>query len=56
MFKNLSGSKTYIVAIAGIIYAISGFVWGAIDAQTAMGIIWAAAGLSGLRGGIASLK
>ena len=56
MFKNLSGSKTYIVAVAGIIYAISGFIWGGLDAQTAMAVIWTAAGLAGLRSGIAGIK
>lgn len=32
----LSGKKTYIIGIAGLVYAILGFVLGHIDGKTAV--------------------
>lgn len=40
--NKLSGSKTYIVAAAGILGAVGAWVSGAIQPEEAVKIIWAA--------------
>lgn len=50
----LSGYKTYIVAVAMIVYALSGLYIHAMDQQTAALYIFNALGFSGIRAGITS--
>jgi len=52
---KLNGKKTYIVAVLTIIYAVTGAAIGKIDWNTAVGIILAALGMSGLRHGISKV-
>ena len=47
--KLLPGNKTYVVAILGIIYAVSGLLTGNLDQSTAVQLIVTALGLAGLR-------
>ena len=46
------GYKTYIVAVAGVAYALGGMVAGYIPITEGIAIILGALGLSGLRHGI----
>ena len=48
-----NGRKTYITCTVAIIYAISGFLYGSLDANTVFQIILTALGAAGLRHGIA---
>ena len=50
--KDLAGKKTYIIAIATVMYALGGAVAGYVDIGTAIPLILGALGLSGLRAGI----
>lgn len=52
----LSGYKTYIIAVLGIIYAISGFLTGHVDANTAIQLILGSGGLAALRHGISTTQ
>lgn len=52
----LSGYKTYIVAAALIVHAITGFVTGEMPQQEAVTLILEALGLGGLRAGVASVR
>lgn len=47
-----SGKKTYLVAIATILYAVTGLFTGNMDSQTAIQMVLAALGMSALRNGI----
>ena len=49
------GSKTYIVAIATVCYALGGAVAGYVPVGEAINLILAALGLSGLRHGFKKL-
>jgi len=48
----MNGKKTYLVAGVAILYAISGFFFGALDANAAVQIVIAALGLGTVRHGI----
>ncbi len=50
----MSGSKTYIVCAVAVVYAVSGFFYGAIDANAAVQIVLAALGAAGIRHGIST--
>ncbi len=50
----LSGKKTYIVGIAGIVFAISGYVSGHLDLNSAVGFVLASLAAMGIRNGITS--
>lgn len=54
MLNTLNGYKTYVLAILGLVYAISGFFTGHIDANTAMELILGSGGLATLRHGIST--
>ncbi len=56
MLSFLSGKKTYILAGVAIIYAVTGYFLGHTDANTTMGMVWAALTAAALRGGISSSK
>lgn len=49
----INGYKTYIVAALTALYAISGFLTGNVDANTAMQFLTAAAGMATIRHGVA---
>lgn len=50
----MSGNKTYIVCALAVIYAVSGFFTGHLDANVAIETVLAALGTAGLRHGIAN--
>jgi hypothetical protein len=50
----LKGKKTYIVAIASIVYAWLGVYTGSMDSQTAIQMSLAALGMSALRHGMSA--
>ena len=52
----LNGYKTYILAGLALVYAISGFFTGHIDANTAVETVFAALGAASLRHGIANTQ
>lgn len=52
IIKFLKGKKTYLVAIATIIFAITGYYTKSLSADNAITIILGALGLSGLRDAI----
>lgn len=52
MLTFLEGKKSYAVAVITIVYALSGFFLGYVDAQTAFTLILGASGLASLRAGI----
>lgn len=52
LFEKLKGYKSYIVAIAGIIFAITGLITGSLDQDTAVQTILGSLGLAGLRNAI----
>lgn len=54
MFQFLTGKKTYILGVCGLLYAITGFVTGHLDSQTALGVVFGALTAMGLRSGIAT--
>ncbi len=47
-----TGKKTYLVALATILYALTGVITGHMDSQTAIQMVLAALGMSALRNGI----
>lgn len=49
MWDKLKGKKTYISCILMVLYAISGFLLGHIEANVATSIIFEAMVLAGLR-------
>lgn len=52
MFKFLSGKKTYFIAVATVVYALTGAAAGLHDWSRATEIILGALGLGALRAGI----
>lgn len=52
MLKNLSGKKTYIIAVLTILYAIFGYWQGHMEFDDAMQMILGGAGLGALRAGV----
>ena len=52
----MNGKKSYLVAAVAILYAISGFFFGALDANAAVQIVIAALGLSSVRHGISKVE
>lgn len=50
----MSGYKTYLVCAASIVYAVSGFFTGHLDANAAIEVVLAALGAAGLRHAISS--
>lgn len=54
--KLLQGSKTYIIAIGLICYAIGGLVAGKVDAATAIQSVFIALGMMGIRHGVTTEK
>lgn len=52
MINWLKGKKTYILAVVGVIYALSGWYLGKIDTQTMINMAWAALTAAALRAGI----
>ena len=53
MLQSFNGSKTYLVCAVAVLYAITGFFSGHLDANTAIQTVLAALGAAGLRHGIA---
>lgn len=51
----LSGKKTYLLGICGLLYAVGGYFSGHIDQQTALDAVWASLSLMGLRAGVAKI-
>lgn len=49
MLSKLNGYKTYAIAVLTLVYAISGYLLGNIDTETAVQLVIAALGLSALR-------
>ena len=45
----LKGKKTYIIAAATIIYAVTGYFLGYVDTAMAMQLIFSGLGIAGLR-------
>jgi hypothetical protein len=52
----LKGKKTYILGLAAIVYAITGYYTGNLDSQTAMAVAWAAMQTMALRAGITKMS
>ena len=52
----LSGKKSYILAVLGVIYAVSGYILGNLDSKSALEIVWASLSVSALRSGISKVK
>lgn len=48
----LKGKKTYLLALVGIAYALSGWYLGKFDTQTTLEMAWAALTAGALRAGI----
>ena len=48
----ITGKKTYIIGIAGIIFAITGFVTGHLDSNTALDLIFGSLAAMGIRNGV----
>lgn len=46
------GKKSYALAVIAIVYAITGFISGHIDGQTAIDMVWTALAVVGLRSGV----
>ena len=51
--KWLQGRKTYLLSLAALLYAVSGWYIGQIDQATALNMVWAALTAAALRAGIA---
>lgn len=51
-FKDLEGYKTYLVAVATLMYAIGGLFAGYLDVSVVIPLILGALGASGLRHGM----
>lgn len=49
MLTTLNGYKTYAIAILGVIYAVSGFLTGHMDANTALELIGSSGAIASLR-------
>lgn len=52
LIEFFNGKKTYILAIATVLYAIAGFVIGKVPGEEAIGLVLAGLGLSTLRAGV----
>ncbi len=50
----MNGYKTYLIAAAGVLYAVCGFVTGNVDANTAVQVIVTSLGLAAVRHGVAN--
>lgn len=50
----LNGYKTYAVAALTVVFGVSGFLTGHLDANTAIGFILGGSGLGALRHGIST--
>ena len=48
----LQGKKTYILTALGLIYALSGYLTGNLDAQTALALVYSSGVISTLRAAI----
>lgn len=53
LLSFISGKKTYIIGACTILYAVTGYVIGQVEQQTAMEMIFLGLGMMGLRAGIA---
>ena len=51
-FEFLEGKKTYLIAVATLMYALGGWVAGYLDFNQVIPLVLGALGLSGLRHGI----
>lgn len=51
----LSGKKTYLLAIAAIVYALAGFVTGNVAGDEAIRIIWEALTAAAIRAGVSKM-
>ncbi len=54
MISSIQGYKTYILAALGVLYALSGFFTGNLDANTALSLGWAALGMAAIRHGVST--
>ena len=54
--SKLNGYKTYIVAAVAVIYAVSGFFTGHLDANTAIETVLTALGAASLRHGMTTTE
>ena len=52
-YQWLQGRKTYLLSLAALLYAVSGWYIGQIDQATALNMVWAALTAAALRAGIA---
>lgn len=48
----LSGKKTYILGVCGILYGVTGFVTGHLDSTTAIGLVFGSLAAMGVRNGV----
>lgn len=53
--KFLQGKKTYILTLAAIVYALSGWYIGQFDQQTMMNMVWVALTATAMRAGISKM-
>lgn len=52
MIDWLKGKKTYLLAFAAVVYAVSGWYLGKFDTQAMIDMLWAALTAGALRAGI----
>lgn len=50
--SSINGYKTYVLGVLGIVYAVAGFATGHMDANTALGIVWASLTAMAIRHGV----
>jgi hypothetical protein len=50
----LKGKKAYLLGLAGLAYAVSGYFTGHLDSKAALDAIWAALSVLALRAGISN--
>ena len=55
LFEKLKGKKSYLVALAGVIFAITGLITGSLDQDTAIQTILGSLGLGSIRHAIKTL-
>lgn len=52
MIEYLTGKKTYILGICGILYSVLGFLSGHLDSNTAITLIFTSLAAMGIRNGV----
>lgn len=56
LLELLKGKKTYFLAALGALWALTGFLLGHLDAQTASEVLWASLTAAALRNGLPAQK